>query len=146
MTCFSNPALPHEILRAGVCLRWLWSLWVFCSSPPRSKQTACASAQDSHPTWCAEPQRWLLKTQAPGSAVYSVVWHTPRVVPSRRRVEHGQRFTIPDDGLTEADEAMRCEAICPCEASLSAADQDGRIYGLVNETSLCNTGINVRQK
>lgn len=41
MTCFSNPVLIHEILKAEVCWCWLWSLLVlpvFGSSPGLSGQ------------------------------------------------------------------------------------------------------------
>lgn len=41
MTCFSNPVLIHEILKAEVCWCWLWSLLVlpvFGSSPVLSGQ------------------------------------------------------------------------------------------------------------
>lgn len=44
------------------------------------------------------------------------------VVLKRQRVEHDLWFSVPAIGPAQADEAMRCEAICSYEASLSAAD------------------------
>lgn len=59
---------------------------------------------------------------SPGHIIILLVWHLLHVVPKRQRVEHDLRLAVPAHGPAEADEAMRCEAICSHEASLSAAD------------------------
>lgn len=54
--------------------------------------------------------------------IYLLVWHKLHVVLKRQRVEHDLCFSVPAVEPAQADEAMRCEAICSYEAFLSGAD------------------------
>ena len=133
MTCFSNPALPHEILSTEVCWCRLWSLWPCLSSAalrlcqPGSNlmqhvfQAGRSLKKSRFPCPAYRQQWWLFKNPATAcsAVIHLLACHMLRVTPQRKRccarVDTGTPALICDTcQWTNRDKSSACRQMKPC--------------------------------